>query len=172
MSDERRKNLLSGTRDWSGGWRNAGDWNADGTHDGFAVMSRTDAWNGLYKLSPKLVAGQTYTFSACVKVEPGENHPVRIYITNGHVVNDKHISDSEVTPNTAPFDNIADGKWHVISLTFTPKVSKKDVVARIEGIGGYKLSVCAYMLVEGDTPAAWAPAEGETLAGGGCSHER
>ena len=28
------------------------------------------------------------------------------------------------------------------------------------------------MLVEGNTPAAWAPAEGETIAGGGCSHER
>jgi len=28
------------------------------------------------------------------------------------------------------------------------------------------------MVVEGDTPAAWAPAEGETLAGGGCVHER
>lgn len=29
-----------------------------------------------------------------------------------------------------------------------------------------------FMLVEGDTPAAWAPAEGEELVGGGCSHER
>lgn len=28
------------------------------------------------------------------------------------------------------------------------------------------------MLVEGDTPAAWAPAEGEEIAGGGCSDER
>lgn len=28
------------------------------------------------------------------------------------------------------------------------------------------------MVVEGTTPAAWAPAEGETLSGGGCSHER
>lgn len=169
---EARKNLLKGTRDWSGDWSRAGNWMADGTHDGFAVMSRTDAWSGLYKPSPKLVAGQTYTFSACVKVEPGQNHPAYIYITNGHVVNDKHLSDSEVTTKMASFVNIADGEWHVISLTFTPKVSKKDVLARIEGIGGYKLSVCAYMLVEGDTPAAWAPAEGETLAGGGCSDER
>lgn len=28
------------------------------------------------------------------------------------------------------------------------------------------------MLVEGTTPAAWAPAEGEGLAGGGCVRER
>jgi hypothetical protein len=28
------------------------------------------------------------------------------------------------------------------------------------------------MCVRGDQPAAWAPAEGEELAGGGCSHER
>ena len=28
------------------------------------------------------------------------------------------------------------------------------------------------MLTEGTAPAAWAPAEGETLPGGGCSDER
>lgn len=28
------------------------------------------------------------------------------------------------------------------------------------------------MLVEGTTPAAWAPADGETMPGGGCSDER
>ena len=159
-------NLLSGTRDWSGSWDNTWAWSADGTHDGFAVMSRGEPWSGLYK-PVKLTAGHTYTFSACVKVEPGENHTANIYISNGDTVNDTYLANSEVIPNMASFDNIADGKWHVISLTFTPKVSKKDVLARIEGIGGYKLSVCAYMLVEGDTPAAWAPAEGETLAGGG-----
>ncbi len=164
MSDEQRKNLLSGTRDWSGGWSNAGYWSADGTHDGFAVMSRYGPWKGLHK-PVKLTAGHTYTFSACVKVEPGENHTAEIYLSNGGTINDTYLANSEFDNQHAGFSDVADGEWHIISHTFTVKASKC-AKARIEGIGGYKLSVCAYMLVEGDTPAAWAPAEGETLAGG------
>lgn len=49
----------------------------------------------------------------------------------------------------------------------------KSIVARLMGVAnGVTVSVAGVMLVEGDTPAAWAPAEGETLAGGWCSHER
>ena len=50
----------------------------------------------------------------------------------------------------------------------------KSIVARLMGgvPNGVKVSVTGVMLVAGDTPAAWAPADGETLAGGGCAHER
>lgn len=164
MSDEQRKNLLSGTRDWSGSWSNASAWHADGTHGGFAVMTRKYSWFGLYK-TVKLVAGHTYTFSACVRVEPGENHFANIYASSGGTVNDTLLADSEFDNQNREFNDVADGEWHTISHTFTVKASKY-VLPRVEGTGGYSLSVCAYMLVEGDTPAAWAPAEGETLAGG------
>jgi flagellin-like hook-associated protein FlgL len=162
---EARENLLSGTMDWSGSWGNASAWHADGTHGGFAVMSRKDSWSGLYK-AVKLVAGHTYTFSACVRVEPGESHFADIYASGGGTVNDTLLANSEFDNPYRRFNNVADGEWHIISHTFTVKTSKY-AKPRVEGIGGYGLSVCAYMLVEGDTPAAWAPAEGETLAGGG-----
>ena len=49
----------------------------------------------------------------------------------------------------------------------------KNIVARLMGVAnGVTVSIAGVMLVAGDTPAAWAPAEGETLAGGGCSRER
>ena len=167
---EARENLLSGTRDWSGSWDNTWAWSADGTHDGFAVMSRANAWHGLYK-DVKLVAGHTYTFSACVRVEPGENHIVEIYVSNGDTVNDTYLANSEFDSIHRGFSDVADGEWHIISHTFTVKASKYAKV-RIESTGDYKLSVCAHMLVEGTEPAAWAPADGESLAGGGGVHER
>jgi hypothetical protein len=158
-----RNNMLSGTRDWSGEWTDAYLWNADGTHDGFVVMSKNSAWGGLNK-SVMLAAGQTYTFSACVKVEPGKKHGVGIYLSNGATINDDYIATTELDKFMQYFSDIADGKWHTISLTFTAKASKR-ALPRVNGTGNYKVSVCGYMLVEGDTPAAWAPAEGETLAG-------
>lgn len=161
---EARKNLLGGTRDWSGGWDRTYAWSADGTHDGFAVMSNKTGWDGLRK-AVKLTAGKTYTFSACVKVEPGKNHVAYIFLSNGKTINDTYLASGEFDTNFEEFDDIADGEWHTISHTFTPKASKSALL-RIESAGGYVISVCAYMLVEGDTPAAWAPAEGETLVGG------
>lgn len=158
-------NLLVGTRDWSGSWGNAYAWSADGTRDGFVVMSRAHAWAGLYK-PMKLVVGQTYTFSACVRVEPGQNHYADISVAISQTVKDDYLATSEIDVAWKRFKDVADGEWHTISLTFTPKASKQ-AWARVESINDYKLSVCAYMLVEGDTPAAWAPADGETLAGWG-----
>lgn len=49
------------------------------------------------------------------------------------------------------------------------------IIARMFGSEtavGTTVEVRNPMLVEGTTPAAWAPAEGEELAGGGCVHER
>jgi len=160
---EARENLLSGTREWSGSWGNADACSADGTHDGFAVMSFKAAYIGLHK-SVMLVAGRTYTFSACVRVEPGQSHYVADYLSN--VGGDKYLVDSEFDTSWKLFYDVTDGEWHIISHTFTVEASKL-ALPRVEATGRYGLSVCAYMLAEGDTPAAWSPADGETLAGGG-----
>ena len=159
MSDEQRKNLLSGTRDWSGVWDNANYWNADGTHDGFAVMSRKGPWMGLYK-QVKLTAGHVYTFSVCVKIEPGQKQSLGLHLTYMNNINDTYLSDSEV--DGLYYVEVIGGDWHVISHTFNVTASKY-ARPRVEATGDFVLSVCAYMLVEGDTPAAWAPADGETL---------
>ena len=166
MSDEHRKNLLSGTRDWSGVWNNSGTWHADGTHDGFTVMTaEKNASGGLNKLV-MLAAGHTYTFSACVKVEPGQGHKALISIIAGSSASDLTANEIVNHNYMETFNDVADGSWHIISHTFTVTASKY-AWPRVAAPSNYGLSMCAYMLVEGDTPAAWAPAEGEILAGGG-----
>lgn len=165
MSDSTTHNLLTGTEDWSGDWpedwRNAGYWHKSGTHDGFAVMRKNNAWQGLYK-PVVLTAGATYTFSAMARVPAGKR--ARVYLSSGDTVNDTYLANSEL-PGGQGFVT-GDGGWFEIHLTFTPTASKA-VKARIEADDNYTIEVCALMLVEGDTPAAWAPAEGESLAGGG-----
>jgi hypothetical protein len=63
------RNLLSGSRDFSGSWANLGSWSPDGTYDGFAVRKRTGAWMGLgqtINFSPGV-----YTYSAYIKASIG-----------------------------------------------------------------------------------------------------
>ena len=76
-----------------------------------------------------------------------------------------------------PAINCTKGK-HVVTETI-PSFDRPDDFASasfmvqagdISGKGTIEIS--RPMLVEGTEPAAWAPAEGETLAGGGCSRER
>lgn len=164
MSEYTTPNLLEGTHEWSGDWKNKGQYTADGTYMGFSVLSKTGPWYGLHKeFMPE--AGKAYTFSALAKVPAGKY--VYIYLSNGQSVTDGYISNGELDKTNINKSYDDDG-WHLISLTFTPKVAKR-ILARVESDGDYKISVCAYMLVEGTTPAAWAPAEGEELAGGGAS---
>lgn len=170
MSDSTTYNLLTGTMDWSGDWKNAYGWRESGTHDGFVVMRRDAAWQGLYK-PVALTAGTTYTFSATVRVPAGKQ--AHVFLSSGGTVNDTTLANSEFAGvyGAAQADVTGTGEWFEISLTFTPTASKA-VMARVEADGDYGIEICAPMLVEGDAPAAWAPAEGEELAGGGCSDER
>lgn len=168
MSDSTVYNLLKGTMDWSGDWADAGYWRKSGTHDGFVVMRRGDPWKGLYK-PVVLAAGTTYTFSAMVRVPAGKQ--AHAYLSGGGTVNDTYLANSEFAGDVSATTVTGDGGWFEIRVTFTPTASKA-VHARIEADGSYGIEVCALMLAEGATPAAWAPAEGEGLAGGGCVHER
>lgn len=59
-------NLLDGTKDFSGFWSYAGDWQNDGTYKGLTVKKRTGQWQGLYKTFTAQKDG-VYTFSAYVK---------------------------------------------------------------------------------------------------------
>lgn len=66
--------------------------------------------------------------------------------------------------------------WSHVSVELTPSKDASDArvafLAKSSDGSPASLYVRDLMLVEGTTPAAWAPAEGEELAGGGCAHER
>ena len=59
-------NLLDGTKDFSGTWKNSSDWVTDGTYKGLTVKKRTWAWQGIYKTFTAPKDG-VYTFSAYIK---------------------------------------------------------------------------------------------------------
>lgn len=60
------RNLLYGTKDFSGNWENSDAWTTDGTYNGLTVKKRTGQWAGIYKtfIAPK---DGTYTFSSYIK---------------------------------------------------------------------------------------------------------
>ena len=112
-------------------------------------------WPGFYEQKNwtqrvKCVPGKTYTFSIITGVE-------------GEVCFGFYLSDGTLT-RPSGYRIFSAGKSVVETLT-APK--NAEYIAASWADGNRRP-----MLVEGTEPAAWAPAEGETLAGGGCSHER
>ena len=76
------RNLLDGTKDFSGTWTNSEFWADDGTYRGLTVKKRTAQWQGIYKtfIAPK---DGTFTFSAYVKVAGTGTKVNRITYING-----------------------------------------------------------------------------------------
>ena len=60
------RNLLGGTKDFSGTWTNSSFWTTDGTYKDLTVKKTTGKWNGIYKTFTAPKDG-TYTFSAYIK---------------------------------------------------------------------------------------------------------
>ena len=60
------RNLLYGTRNFSGTWTNSSIWVTDGTYKGLTVKKTTGKWNGINKTFRPPKDG-VYTFSAYVK---------------------------------------------------------------------------------------------------------
>lgn len=152
MSDSTVHNLLRGTGETV-------------DSDGYGVVS--------YELVEPLVVGREYTVSAYVEelvrtpLPSGVDRPVialcdgASWWSGGNLSGDVPGVQTLTFTYKQPFPDHADPDQ--IWLFNTPQngtgVTRR---ARLRDV----------MLVEGDTPAAWAPAEGETLAGGGCVHER
>lgn len=156
-------NLLAGTRDWSGSWQNINNWKAAGTINGFSAISHDSSYGGVYK-AVKVEKGVPYAFSAMVKAPTGKS----FFIFTTKEDTDGVLSGDEVTNNNKVFKG--NGAWQEVRITFTPHASKC-CACRIESDSDeYTIETYGYMLVyEIDVPAAWAPAEGETLTGGGAS---
>ena len=157
-------NLLAGTRDWSGSWTNIHNWKAAGTVNGFSVISHDSAYGGVYK-EVNVYKGTLYAFTAMVKAPAGKSFS--IFTTKKD--EDGVLSGDEVPNNYKEFKGT--GAWQEVHIRFTPNASKR-CACRIESNdGGYTIETYGYVLVslrnESEGFAAWAPAEGETLTGGG-----
>ena len=76
------RNLLDGTRVFSGTWVNSELWADDGTYKGLTVKKRTAQWNGIYKTFTAPKDG-TFTFSAYVKSSGSSATIFRYAFLNG-----------------------------------------------------------------------------------------
>lgn len=127
-----------------------------------------------YEVAEPLVVGRTYTVSAYVEelvrtpLPSYVDRPVLLLCDGGSWWNGGRLSGGvpgvQVLTFTyaQPFEGHADPSRLI--LYNTPPLGDSSVKrsTRLRDV----------MLVKGATPAAWAPAEGEELAGGGYSHER
>lgn len=131
------------------------EWEDDGWLHVHGTKSNGYANNILSKSAPVRLAAGTYTMS--VEVEDGAiGFP---YYFSLWTVGDERLG-TLLRPMTIPLTFEA-GAAVDMTVYLNPEDNGKAVDYRVR-----------LMLVEGTTPAAWAPAEGEGLAGGGCVHER
>lgn len=80
---------------------------------------------------------------------------------------------SEVWGSKYMLDTTLTTEWRQVVMPYgICRVDRRDVFFWGLGANSGSVHVALPMCVRGTEPAAWAPAEGETLAGGGCVHER
>lgn len=111
------RNLLSGTKDFSGIWENSSSSETDGTYKGLTVKKKTAQWNGINK-SLTIQTSNYYTFSAFVKGTGTGTAFSRYVFING--IENKTLRRA--------WDSAFD--WTRDSVTLTPtNIKQGDVVA-------------------------------------------
>lgn len=138
--------------------------------DGFVHVSGTATSNIGWRTAcsaavsdPVRLATGTYTLSAMFEgVSAG-------YIRDHDMYTDAQLYSDDATNEYTLVADFRHGR--ASSVTFTVDEAHAGLKFQLWGPiirAGMTVDMrVRYMLVEGDTPAAWAPAEGETLAGGG-----
>lgn len=152
-------NLVSGSADGTG-WVGYGNVTVQ-TGDAISVTTSDngDDINAILTSPLSVTSGTPYTLTAEVKATPN---------FSGTATGMVSLTKGILAARGLGFD--IPTEWAHISVTLTPSGTASDaMVAFLAGSrdgSPASLYVRNLMLVEGSAPAAWAPAEGETLAGG------
>lgn len=162
MSDSTLHNLLVGSWDlstviWGDKAKRSGE-----TFRGAAVADLgAGQWgiqfpNSSHRAGARVTSGAEYVLSFWARADVAGDK------IHSEVWGSKYILDTTLTT-----------EWRLVSMPYgIVKVTRRDVFFWGLNANSGTVHVALPMCVRGDTPVAWAPAEGETLAGGGCSHER
>ena len=150
------RNLLRGTRDFSGDWLNLGSqWQRTGdTYNGLSVIETNGDWDGASKYYP-VKKGETYTFSLFARYTSGTGSS-SIYILLNF--------DSENGFTQARVDNTQGGysldtNWKKCRITFTATTDGYIKPRMERGVSNTNtLQVCGYMLEKGMVAHEWQPA--------------
>lgn len=146
------RNLLLGTKDFSGPWISLEDWVYERTYNGVEVYSRSEAWRGMTRRHYLDVG--TYTFSAYVLSDTAKN--VRV----------STIASSDADSATVNSPNYKDypvsNRWQRVRHTF--EVTKAGYVRlRIENTtNNGKTTLGGFKLEEGNIASDWTPAPEDT----------
>lgn len=185
MSDSTVHNLLKGTGD--GTWANYAGTKESATAFGTKVVSCVRNGSESYQsmndttvsgLVPRKGDSVTLTFWCRASAECAIYSYLYSDSGSGDGWNARKHADDGTTSDDGWVTTKVGTDWTYARHTWTydedaGRAPKSIAVRLMGGVpNGVKVSVAGVMLVEGDTPAAWAPADGETLAGGGCVHER
>ena len=165
MSDsETVYNLLRGTRDLSG---------CHYPTDKISVTQDSDLGFAVARLTPTTTAGGLIFDTQDIPESERLNKPICTlsFMARADVAGD--TIHSEVWGSKYALDTTLGTDWKIVTMPYG-FVNAKHTNVFFNGKKGNSGAVylALPMAVRGTTPAAWAPAEGEELAGGGCSHER
>ena len=150
------RNLLRGTRDFSGDWYNPGNYwtKTSDMYNGLSIAETNDPWVSPTQFYP-VKRGETYTFSLFARYTSGTgSSKINIMLDynpeNGH-------AQAWVNPNYLACS--LDTNWKKYSFTFTvtqdgyikPRMSRTDS-------NNNTLQVCGFMLEKGAIAHDWQPA--------------
>ena len=146
-------NLLDGTKDFSGTWKNSSDWVTDGTYKGLTVKKRTWSWNGIYKqfTAPK---DGIYTFSAYIK-------------SSGNSANVYRYGAVNATSSQAPIQQAIGNNFDWTRDSVTLNLKANDVAwvrYEITGTGADSILWTAGHKYElSSTPTPYMPSDSEAI---------
>lgn len=140
------RNLYIGTRDFSGEWNNSDLWTeADEVYNGFTVMSRSTAWNGMSQTLTG-TTGEVYTISAWMKANTAGNVQAVIKCSLDDTCN---TDASSITLSVTT-------EWKRYSATFTI-TSGGSMQGKFEAKSAIGLYICGIKMERGNQPTDWTP---------------
>lgn len=149
-------NLLTGTQDWQGEWKNRSAWSVSGeTYAGLTVQERSKAWSGLgqyYDVKPNT----TYTFSFYAKASEASNN-MAIFVLD---------SDNWSSPVVSRPDYVNQAittEWQRYSVTFTTNNGGKICPSACSNKDGITIYVSGYKLEKGSVATDWCHNPSEIL---------
>lgn len=150
------RNLLQGTRDFSGDWLNLStNWEKTGdTYNGLSVIETTGDWNGVGQYC-QAKKGETYTFSLFARYTSGTGSSDIYILLNSDPENGFAQAQIDHWDSTCSLDT----NWKKCSMTFTattdgyikPRMERTDNNTNT-------LQLCGYMLEKGTIAHDWLPA--------------
>lgn len=145
------RNLLHGTRDFSGDWLNPGTKTGD-TYNGLSVIETNDNWRAPAQYYP-VKKGEIYTFSLFARYASGTGSSTIYVMLNNNPENGFTQAWTNPTNNVCSLDT----NWRKYSLTFTVTTDGyiKTCMSRTDN-NKNTLQVCGYMLEKGTVAHDWS----------------